>query len=342
MTEEQYREMLAAMAKRVEEHPDIAEAWRDLAQAKMMGGDFNGAIDDCIESLRLDPKNVNALIILGNIFTNYKKDDEAALRYYEKAVEVDPMSPDAQCNLGTLLAKRGDCLKAVGHLRRAVDIKADHASAYVMLAQCYAQMEDWHSAYITAKDAFEKCKVTVENEQIFERLSATLRRVMDMALAHGGDQPPQTGEKALEQALRQRTFDQAHEGQSDPGVTAMMTMYMLGAMERFDAMTAERVKQIAVEIAKLGTQGISPSKSSGYKIKSLPDEDFSGYRLLANYYVSWARAFPDKLGILGLPFDDAYKSALAMYAVQKSGNGDNSQKNTEGGVIHRIIYDLAA
>ena len=70
MTEEQYREMLAAMAKRVEEHPDIAEAWRDLAQAKMMGGDFDGAIDDCIESLRLDPKNVNALIILGNIFTN--------------------------------------------------------------------------------------------------------------------------------------------------------------------------------------------------------------------------------------------------------------------------------
>lgn len=26
MTEEQYRQMLAAMAKRVEEHPDIAEA----------------------------------------------------------------------------------------------------------------------------------------------------------------------------------------------------------------------------------------------------------------------------------------------------------------------------
>lgn len=51
MTEEQYKEMLAAMAKRVEEHPDLAEAWRDLAQAKMMGGDFDGAIDDCIESL---------------------------------------------------------------------------------------------------------------------------------------------------------------------------------------------------------------------------------------------------------------------------------------------------
>ena len=123
----------------------------------------------------------------------------------------------------------------------------------------------------------------------------------------------------------------------------MRAAYILGAMERFDAMTAERVKQIAVEIAMLGTQGISPSKSSGYKIKSLPDEDFSGYRLLANYYVSWARAFPDKLGILGLPFDDAYKSALAMYTVQKSGNGDNSQKNTEGGgVIHRITYLLAA
>ena len=61
MTEEQYREMLAAMAKRVEEHPDIAEAWRDLAQAKMMGGDFDGAIDDCIESLRLERQRAHHL-----------------------------------------------------------------------------------------------------------------------------------------------------------------------------------------------------------------------------------------------------------------------------------------
>jgi hypothetical protein len=34
-------------------------------------------------------------------------------------------------------------------------------------------------------------------------------------------------------------------------------------------------------------------------------EDFSGYRLLAYYYVSWKLAFPDHLKDIELPFDDA-------------------------------------
>ena len=43
------------------------------------------------------------------------------------------------------------------------------------------------------------------------------------------------------------------------------------------------------------------------------DKEFGGYQLLAYYYVSWARAIPEKLDALGLPFSKAYESALQMY-----------------------------
>jgi len=338
MTKEEYAQMLKAMRKRTVAEPQNAEAWRDLAQAKLMGGDLEGAENDLITSLNIDPKNVNALVLLGNLMMN-KNDDAAALRFYEKAVELDPKSPDALCDYGTLVFKNGDKLKAFGYLRQAIELRPDHSTAYYMLAQCYAAMEDWHSAYITSRDAFEKCRISVENAHLTDRIAQGLSRIKAMAEAHGGANPPQSGEKHMEQSLRQRQFDIEHETQDDPARDMMMTMYMLGAMQYFDKKTSEEVKQVAIEIATLGMNGIAPDKHSGYTLKTIPGEDFSGYRLLAYYYVSWAIALPDNLSMLGLPFDHAYATAKQMFG---RGKGDNSTKKPMGVVISEFISAKAA
>lgn len=102
-----------------------------------------------------------------------------------------------------------------------------------------------------------------------------------------------------------------HQDGADPTETMMMSMYMLGAMEYFDTLDPHDVHRIALEIAMVGVKGIDPKKK--YSIKSLPEKEFGGYQFLAYYYVSWARAIPDKLAHLGLPFSKAYDSALQMY-----------------------------
>lgn len=102
-----------------------------------------------------------------------------------------------------------------------------------------------------------------------------------------------------------------HQDGADPTETMIMSMYMLGAMEYFDTLNPHDVHRIALEIAMVGVTGIDPKKK--YSIKSIPDKEFGGYQLLAYYYVSWARAIPDKLAHLGLPFSKAYDSALQMY-----------------------------
>ena len=102
-----------------------------------------------------------------------------------------------------------------------------------------------------------------------------------------------------------------HQDGADPAETMMMSMYMLGAMEYFDTLDSQDVHRIAIEIAMVGVTGIDPKKK--YSIKSLPDKEFGGYQLLAYYYVSWARAIPEKLNALGLPFSKAYESALSIY-----------------------------
>ena len=76
-------------------------------------------------------------------------------------------------------------------------------------------------------------------------------------------------------------------------------------------MPLEAVRAIAIEIAQLGANGISPSKK--YNLKTMPNRrDMMGLEVLAYYYVTWAKVFPDKVDAIGLPYKKAYESAVAM------------------------------
>ena len=77
-------------------------------------------------------------------------------------------------------------------------------------------------------------------------------------------------------------------------------------------MKKDEIKKIAFEIAMHGTQGYSPEKTE-YRLHSIPNKIFSGYHILAYYYVSWALAVPEMLSQLQLPYEDEYNLANTMY-----------------------------
>ena len=99
---------------------------------------------------------------------------------------------------------------------------------------------------------------------------------------------------------------------SDPALNMAITMHMVDAIKRLEALDVERVRIVAAQIAMLGTRGISPDKKSGYSVPALGGEDMSGPRMLAYYYVSWKIGFPHKVDVLGLPFEKEYEMALSM------------------------------
>ncbi|OJW81911.1 MAG: hypothetical protein BGO69_14655 [Bacteroidetes bacterium 46-16] len=80
-------------------------------------------------------------------------------------------------------------------------------------------------------------------------------------------------------------------------------------------MPKQKVREVAFEIATLGTQGIKPDGK--YVLRTVPKKDFSGYHLLAYYYVSWAIAVPEMLKELHLPYDDEYAMAKTMYKLKR-------------------------
>jgi len=128
-------------------------------------------------------------------------------------------------------------------------------------------------------------------------------------------------ERTPEEKKQEDAFQKANKDGEDPAKTFMMSLFMVQALEYFDGKPAAEVKKIAYDAAMLGVSGISPEKG-GYFLPSVPGKEFSGYEMLAWYYVSWAISAPDAVDKLNLPFSAAYLQALTMYKQQKD-NGKN-------------------
>lgn len=101
--------------------------------------------------------------------------------------------------------------------------------------------------------------------------------------------------------------------QKDIGLNMAVVMFMVDAMQHFKNLSPTKVKEIALEIAMVGTQGINPASGNNYKLSNIPNKDFSGYHLLAFYFVSWSQALPEMVAKLNLPYEKEYAMAKQMF-----------------------------
>lgn len=102
------------------------------------------------------------------------------------------------------------------------------------------------------------------------------------------------------------------ESQKDIGLNMAVVMFMVDALQYFDKMPLNDIKHIAIEIAMIGTQGIIPDKKE-YRVGLIKGKEFSGYHLLAYYYVSFALSIPELLPQLNLPYAKEFDVAKTMF-----------------------------
>lgn len=115
---------------------------------------------------------------------------------------------------------------------------------------------------------------------------------------------------------KQREMDKFQKSQEQIGINMAVAMFMVDALQFFEDKTKEEIKKIAFEIATQGTQGYRPDKDD-YRINSVKGKTFSGYHILAYYYVSWSLAIPEMVSQLNLPYEAEYKMALTIHKPSK-------------------------
>lgn len=88
-------------------------------------------------------------------------------------------------------------------------------------------------------------------------------------------------------------------------------MYLLDAIERFDAMDRDMVKKIVLEIAVMGQEGLDySSPEEKYRLKTLPDHAMSGLQLMCLMYAGMKMVLPDMDP--GMDLEKEYQQALIL------------------------------
>jgi Flp pilus assembly protein TadD len=116
---------------------------------------------------------------------------------------------------------------------------------------------------------------------------------------------------------KENEMKQFQESQERIGTNMAVVMFMVDALEYFKDMPLQKIKGIAQEIAMLGTQGFRPDQQ-GYRLALVPGKKFSGYHILAWYYISWKLSIPEMLSKLGLPYDGEYNLAVTIFEGKKN------------------------
>ena len=111
---------------------------------------------------------------------------------------------------------------------------------------------------------------------------------------------------------KKEEMDQFLKSEEEIGMNMAVVMFMVEALQYFDGMSKEKIVPIAYEIALEGTHGFRPD-GKNYAIKSIPKKLFSGYHILAYYYVSWKLGIPEMVDKLQLPYDNEYKLAQTLF-----------------------------
>lgn len=112
-------------------------------------------------------------------------------------------------------------------------------------------------------------------------------------------------------AAKEAKMAEFQKAAKEAGTNFAVVMYMVEALSYFRGMPVDKVKEIAFEIAMQGAQGYSPQGKS-YRISAVPNKKFSGYHILAYYYVSWSIAMPHAVSELGIDYAAEYAMAKGI------------------------------
>ncbi|MER9367973.1 sulfotransferase [Mesorhizobium sp. M0518] len=162
-------------------HAQVDEALLQQAYTFQQAKRLNEAQDLCLRVLSRTPNHPLALYILGTICLGY--DDEAALRYFARAVGEEPKNPYYHLSLGEAYVKVGEYSSAIKHMLHALQLKPDLVDALCALGRAYNEFGKPDMALPVYEKAL---KINRHHPKVLVGLASALTSLgrMDSASAH--------------------------------------------------------------------------------------------------------------------------------------------------------------
>ncbi|MFZ4724530.1 MAG: tetratricopeptide repeat protein [Paludibacter sp.] len=138
------------LTKLIEQNPTNSEYYRIMGQILSDEGNQEEAINCLIDALRWDANNNWALTMMGNIFANYKADLPTAMKYYQRAILLQPEDFTTIYNVGALHFKEGNFTEAKNYLYQSLSINNTYPNSHHVLALMAMAENDIASAFYSA------------------------------------------------------------------------------------------------------------------------------------------------------------------------------------------------
>jgi protein O-mannosyl-transferase len=128
-----YRSALSIWSDTVAKQPSNPRAHFSLALILDQAGDKTGAESHFRSALRLDARNPEVHLALGDLLLVQRRTPEA-LAAFDTAIALAPASALAHFGAANALAQSGDLAAAISHYTRALELRPDYAPAHTNLA----------------------------------------------------------------------------------------------------------------------------------------------------------------------------------------------------------------
>jgi tetratricopeptide (TPR) repeat protein len=102
-----HSEAIGVFSRIIETKPEFAEGWNRRATVYYLAGQYDKSLADCHEVLKRNPRHFGALSGMGQIYVQLE-DYENALRWYRRALEVNPNMLGVEMNIRLLEEKLKD------------------------------------------------------------------------------------------------------------------------------------------------------------------------------------------------------------------------------------------
>uniref|UniRef100_A0A0P4VML7 Putative translocase of outer mitochondrial membrane complex subunit n=1 Tax=Rhodnius neglectus TaxID=72488 RepID=A0A0P4VML7_9HEMI len=137
----------SALKRAVAKNPTCSEGYMLLAQVYTDNQEYDEAESVFIQGTKSDPTNATFLVHLGMLYLQWKGDLENAVKYMEKAIEIDPKCEFAYETLGSVEAQRGNMLKSISLFDKALAFsKSEKEAAHILSLKAAAQAQHSVSA----------------------------------------------------------------------------------------------------------------------------------------------------------------------------------------------------
>jgi tetratricopeptide (TPR) repeat protein len=131
-----------------------------------------------------DPDGADALYGLGSVYLHQQRNKEAR-EYLQRAVQAHAnypgMMPNAWNNLGIVAAREGNADEAIKYFLKALELNPEHVVALGNLGSVYRQKKDWENARIVLERAL---RVDPDNAEINFTMGMVYAQCNDLERAH--------------------------------------------------------------------------------------------------------------------------------------------------------------